>query len=213
MKRFLSYLSKPLLVEFLGTFFLVLTIAMTNNPVAIASMLMAWLYIGANESGANYNPLISLALAITNHLSWKKFGLYSLSQIFGGFMAFVFTYNLKGIILVPQPSLQFKIEQAFLIELLLSLVFALVVLYTAVSKNYKNSYVFGFAIAFTVPALAALGAPISGGLFNPAISIGANLFALSKGMSIIGSHLLMYIAGSFGGGALAAYLYKFIEKE
>ena len=213
MKRILSYVSKPHLVEFLGTFFLVLTIAMTNNPIAIASMLMAWLYIGANESGAHYNPLVSLAMAITKHLSWKKFLTYSISQILGGFVAFALTYHLKGLILVPQPSLQFKIEQAFLIELLLSAIFALVVLYTAVSKEYKNSNIFGFAIAFTVPALAALGGPISGGLFNPAISIGANLFAVSKGMSIMGSHLIMYIVGSFGGGALAAYLFKFLEQE
>ena len=204
---------KPLLMEFLGTFFLILTIAMTNNPIAIAAMLMAWLYIGANVSGSNYNPLLSLAMFLVNKLSLDSFIFYTLAQTLGGFAAFAMTYYLKGLILLPQPSMQFTITQAFVVELLLSFVLALVVLYTAVSKHYKSSEIFGFAIAFTVPALAILGSPISGGLFNPAISLGANLFALANGMGIMWNNLFMYICGGFAGGALAAYLYKFFEKE
>lgn len=51
---------KKLIMEFLGTFFFILTIAMTSNPFAIAAMLMALVYIGGNVSGAHYNPMVSL---------------------------------------------------------------------------------------------------------------------------------------------------------
>ena len=52
------HINKSFVMEFLGTFFLVLTVAMGLHPLAIASMLMAWLYIGGYVSGAHYNPMV-----------------------------------------------------------------------------------------------------------------------------------------------------------
>ena len=54
--------------EFIGTFFLVLTIGCTGlaaapgviAPLAIGAVLMAMIYAGGHISGAHYNPAVTL---------------------------------------------------------------------------------------------------------------------------------------------------------
>ncbi|HRB98335.1 MAG TPA: aquaporin, partial [Nitrosomonas sp.] len=61
---------KKFMTEFIGTFFLVLTIGLTvipGNagviaPLAIGSVLMALVYAGGHISGAHYNPAVTLAV-------------------------------------------------------------------------------------------------------------------------------------------------------
>lgn len=209
---------KKLLVEFIGTFFFILTIAMVASPFAIASMLMAWLYIGAPISGGHFNPMVTLAVALRDRLPWHKVPYYMLAQIAGGFLAFAAAYYFRGLIVFPAPAAGVSLFKAFIVEILLSFVFALVVLFVATSERYRGNNIFGFAIAFTIPALAAIGASTSGGLFNPAISIGSALFHLvSRTHAVIWENLAMYVIGAFIGGALAACAFKYLfcygEKE
>lgn len=202
---------KRTLMELLGTFFLVLTIVMTGNPFAIAAMLMAWIYIGAYVSGAHYNPAVTLAIAlrknaIADHVAW-----YMAAQILGGFLAFSAAALLGLQVTIPAPTVQ--LLQAFVVETVLAFVLAFVVLVVATSEKFKTSHVFGFAIGFTIPALAWLGAKTSGGLFNPAIALGATIFGLTQGMPIVWEDLGMYVGGALLGGALAAYAFKFFFDE
>ena len=59
---------KNYLTEFIGTFFLVLTIGLTViaqspfAPLAIGSALMVMVYMGGHISGAHYNPAVSSPL-------------------------------------------------------------------------------------------------------------------------------------------------------
>ena len=61
---------KKLLVEFIGTFFLVFTIggAVASGsplaPMAIGAALMVMIFAGGHISGAHYNPAVSLAVMI-----------------------------------------------------------------------------------------------------------------------------------------------------
>ena len=56
------------LTEFIGTFFLVLTIGLTVlggtplAPLAIGASLMVMVYMGGHVSGGHYNPAVSLAV-------------------------------------------------------------------------------------------------------------------------------------------------------
>lgn len=202
---------KKLLMELIGTFFFVLTVAMTGNALAISAMLMAWVYIGAYVSGGHYNPLLSLAVALTGKLSWKEMGYYWLAQILGGVAAYAVTWLQFERIIIPQPHA--GLLSAFIFEVLLAFVFGLVVLTVATSAKYKESYIFGFAIGFTVLALGILGSPISGGLFNPAIALGANIVGLARGMEIVWSFVTMYVGGALLGGFLAAHAYRYFIVE
>jgi len=204
---------KRLLMEFLGTFFFILSIAMSFNPIAIAAMLMVWVYIGAFVSGAHYNPLVSLAMALRGKLAWEKLPWYWLAQILGGCVAFFAAAHLHGQIAIPAPALEATLLQAFIIEVLLSFVFALIILVVGTAEKYKGNDIFGFAIGFSIPALAGVGGSISGGIFNPAIAIGAAVVGLMSGAPIVWAHLLMYVVAALLGGVLAAYAFHYFIAE
>lgn len=204
---------KKLFMEFLGTFFFIFTITMTGNPFAIAAMLMAWIYIGFFVSGSHYNPLLSFALALRGKLPWHELLWYILAQIAGGFAAFLATSFFHGSVAIPAPEQNITFMQAFLIETLLSFVFALIVLVIATAQKYEGNDIFAFAIGFTVPALAALGATTSGGLFNPAIALGGMLYSIFNRIPLALEHIVMYVGGAFLGAFLAALAFNYFLAE
>ena len=199
---------RRLIVEFLGTFFLILTIALTGNAIAIAAMLMAWVYIGGYISGGHYNPAVSLGTLLIGRLRQNEFFRYLGAQVLGGFAAYAVAYYLRGSVAIPEPSV--AMLPAFIVEVLLAFVFVLLVLVVTHAERFKGSHIFGFAIGFAVPALVLAGSPLSGGLFNPAIALGSNLFGIIKGAHIVWADILMYVGGAFFGGFLAAWVYKYL---
>ena len=60
------------ITEFIGTFFLVLIIGITNNPIAIGIGLSVLVYMGAHISGAHYNPVVSLAMFIQKEIKRSR---------------------------------------------------------------------------------------------------------------------------------------------
>ena len=68
-------------IEFLGTFFLVLIIGLSQNPVAIGLGLAVLVYMGAHISGAHYNPVVTLAMYINDQIDLKESGKYIASQL------------------------------------------------------------------------------------------------------------------------------------
>ena len=81
---------KNYITEFIGTFFLVLSIGLTATnpvmaPIAIGTMLMVMVYMGGHISGAHYNPAVSIAMIIRGLLSVKEAINYILSQLAGAF--------------------------------------------------------------------------------------------------------------------------------
>jgi aquaporin Z len=78
------------LTEFLGTFFLVLTIGLTVlsgsplAPLAIGSSLMVMVYMGGHVSGAHYNPAVTLAVYLRGKMaSTGETVGYMVSQFWG----------------------------------------------------------------------------------------------------------------------------------
>ena len=65
------------LVEFIGTFFLVLTVGMSViepgvgglAPLAIGSALMIMVYAGGHVSGGHYNPAVTFAVWLRGRCS------------------------------------------------------------------------------------------------------------------------------------------------
>lgn len=81
------------LTEFLGTFFLVLTIGLTvcqgvaMAPLAIGCALMIMVYMGGHISGAHYNPAVSLAAMMRGAMSSVDLIPYWISQVAGSLAA------------------------------------------------------------------------------------------------------------------------------
>ena len=205
---------KKYLVEFIGTFFLVLTVGMcvidpgAGNlaPLAIGAALMVMVYAGGHVSGGHYNPAVTLAVWLRGKCPQDDVLPYIAAQLAGGIAAAMTVLALKGDPTVMPADI--KIFPALIAELLGTFALCYVVLNVATAKGTAGNSNYGLAIGFTVTVMAFALGGISGGAFNPAVATGITVMHLEKAANI-----WIYLIGNFGGGALAAMAFKFINPE
>jgi aquaporin Z len=194
------------LTEFIGTFFLVLTVGCTVlgkvpvAPLAIGAVLMVMVYAGGHISGAHYNPAVTLAVLVRGRITAVEAVGYWTVQIVAGVLAALIAKYLvnPGDVAALSPTGR-GIGTALTAEVLFTFALAYVVLNVATSRDHPNNNFYGLAIGFTVAAGAFAVGGISGGAFNPAVAVGAatmGLFAWSK--------IWIWLLADFVGGALAA---------
>jgi aquaporin Z len=199
--------------EFIGTFFLVLTVGLTVlagtplAPLAIGAALMVMVYMGGHVSGAHYNPAVSLAVLLRGKLQARDIVPYMAMQILGAFAAAAVVYLVLGRTFAPAPGENAPALAALLVEVLYTTALCLVVLHSATAPQTTGNSFYGLAIGFTVTAAAFAGGPVSGGAFNPAVGIGPILMSALVGGGSAGD-LWLYLVGPFIGGALAAAVYR-----
>jgi len=207
-------LCKKLMVEFIGTFFLVLTVGCTAcsaNPSAMAGLaigivLAVMVYAGGYISGGHYNPAVSLAAAVRGALPWKDVIPYWIAQLLGGAVAALAVLNLVE---VPSATGEdFALCGLILFELLFTFALCYVVLHTATSKSTEGNSYYGLAIGGTVLAGAFASAGICYGAFNPAVAIGL-LTMSAAGAKIVGITALTNLVA----GVFAALVFKFTTNE
>ena len=207
---------RTLLTEFIGTFFLVLTIGLTVTaesqfaPLAIGASLMIMVYMGGHISGGHYNPAVSLAAMMRGALPSKDYGPYVVSQVAGALVASIATYVITGKTFAPAPAADATILGALLVEMLYTFALCLVVLNVAVAKKTQGNSYYGLAIGFTVVVAAFAGGGISGGAFNPAVGIGPTVINATLGGGAWNA-LWLYLVGPLAGGALAAAVFGIQE--
>ncbi len=206
--------AKKYLVEFIGTFFLVLTVGMTVinpdsgviAPLAIGSALMIMVYAGGHVSGGHYNPAVTLAVWLRGRCPQADVLPYLGSQFAGGIVAAMTVLLLKGDPTVTPQDLE--IFPALVAELLGTFALAYVVLNVATAKATSGNSYYGLAIGFTVTVMAFALGGVSGGAFNPAVALGITVMHLAKT-----ANLWIYLVANFAGGALAAAAFRFINPE
>lgn len=208
---------KNTLTEFIGTFFLVLTVGLTVvaqspfAPLAIGASLMIMVYMGGHISGGHYNPAVSLSATLRGALPAGQYLPYVLAQIAGALAAALIVYVITGRTFAPAPGADATTLGALLVEILYTFALCLVVLNTAVSKKTQGNSYYGLAIGFTVVVAAFAGGGISGGAFNPAVGIGPVIVHAALGDGGLGA-LWLYIVGPLAGGALAAAVFGMQEQ-
>ena len=199
------------IVEFIGTFFLVLIIGLTGNPIAIGLGLSVLIYMGGHISGAHYNPAVSLAMAINNELDLRSLGFYVFSQLTGATVAtfFVKTLGNNDFSVVSNTE---SITNLFIAEILFTFLLVFVILNVALNKNLKGNQYFGFAIGLTVMTGAFAVGDISGAVFNPAVSFGPSLISIIdpqvSGGNESSDFFVYYLITGVIGSVIASYLYK-----
>lgn len=166
-----------LITEFIGTFFLAVTVATaavlggsTFAAFAIASVLMVMVYAGGHVSGAHYNPAVTLAVTLRGKAEMKDMAPYIIVQL----LAAVAAAFVAKQILPPEKAIEALAFQSstpvILSELLYTFALAYVVLNVATAKSTANNSFYGLAIGFTVLVGAITVGGISGGAFNPAVT-------------------------------------------
>ena len=201
------------LVEFIGTFFLVLTIVVTvaggagaMAPLAIGSILMVMVYAGGHISGAHYNPAVTVGLCLRGACPWSEAPGYIIAQLLGAVIAALAGEYLVGALgkTISTPEV-FNMGAGTIAEFLGTFALVWVVLQTATTKSTSGNSYYGLAIGFTVMACAyGLGA-ISGGAFNPAVATGV----IASGLAPVGN-IGGFLIGQLLAAVAAAFAFKYV---
>lgn len=202
---------KKLTVEFIGTFFLVLTIGMcvrtgaNYTPIAIGSILMVMVYSGGHISGGHYNPAVTLAAWLRGKHNVEGVIPYWLAQFAGAAVAALVVITIMG--KAPAPD-SHKVLPSLIVEVLFTFALAWAVLNSATSKGTAGNSFYGLAIGFTVLAGAVSVGSISGGAFNPAVGLAVFLMNF-EGIQQFG----LYCGADLAGGALAALAFRAVNGD
>jgi len=200
------------IAEFIGTFFLVLTVGCTVIPaaagvipaLAIGAVLMVMIFAGGHISGGHFNPAVTFAIFIRGRLELKDVVPYWLAQIAAGVIAAFVAMFLVGKSGTPMEIT--NVPAVFLAEFLFTFALAYVVLNCATAKGTLDNSFYGLAIGFTVlTGIFAVGS-ISGGAFNPAVAIGAAVMKLVHFQDI-----WIHIVAELGAGLIAGLIFKFLN--
>jgi aquaporin Z len=197
-----------LLTEFAGTFVFLTVIALSGNagrlaPLVIGLGLAAMVYMGGHVSGAHYNPAVTFGLFLRGVINVPTMGLYWVTQLAAGLLAFWFGYLLSGHSPGIHPGAGVYWSSALGAEVAFTAALVLVILNVAATKETAGNSYYGLAIGFTVAAGAFTVGPISGAAFNPSVAFGA-----TAGSALFEhggwSDLWIYFVGPLLGAALGA---------
>src|ERR1700694_3958486 len=174
-------------VEAIGTFFLVFTVGAAVGsgspfaPLAIGAVLMVMIYAGGHISGGHFNPAVTLAALVRRRIGLRDAAAYWVVQLGAGLLAAVAVRTIVNPTRTAGATMTLSgptLLAAFVVELLFTFALCYVVLNVATSKDHPDNSFYGLAIGFTVVAGAFAVGAISGGAFNPAVSLGAAVMGM-----------------------------------
>ena len=202
-------MQQKLTTEFIGTFFLSLTIctaavygsAGEYAPFGIAATLMVMIYAGGHISGAHYNPAVTVSIYLRGACEKDEVLPYIASQVIAAVSAAIVVENL----LRPNEVVSgFELgTDAIVAELLFTFALAYVILNVATTESTSGNGYFGAAIALVVLAGAITVGSISLASFNPAVT---SALIVSGKLTLADSW--MHFVPQFVGAVLATYVYK-----
>src|SRR3954468_17956973 len=201
------------IAEFIGTFFLVLTIGCTGigapagviAPLAIGAALMVMVFAGGHISGAHYNPAVTLGVLIRGKVKPGDVLPYIIMQVIAAAVAalVVSKFLRAG---APVMIMTIKTGPAFLAEFLFTFALVYVVLNAATAEGTSGNSFYGLAIGMTVMTGAFAVGDISGGAFNPAVAVGISMLGVSSW-----SNLWLYLAANFSAAIVAGFIFNLIN--
>jgi aquaporin Z len=200
------------IAEFIGTFFLVLTIGCTGigagagviAPLAIGSALMVMVFAGGHISGGHYNPAVTLGVLIRGKVKPVDVVPYWIAQFVGAAVAALATKFLRAG--APVTPIAPHAGPALLAEFLFTFALVYVVLNTATAEGTSGNSFYGLAIGMTVMTGAFAVGDISGGAFNPAVALGICVLGISSWVNI-----WIYLLANFAAAIVAALIFNLIN--
>jgi len=201
------------IAEFIGTFFLVLTIGCTGigasagviAPLAIGAALMVMVFAGGHISGAHYNPAVTLGVLIRGKLKAADVIPYWIAQCVAAAVAAIVVSKIlrAGVAVTPIAP---KLGPALLAEFLFTFALVYVVLNAATAEGTSGNSFYGLAIGMTVMTGAFAVGDISGGAFNPAVAIGISILGISTW-----NNIWIYLVANFAAAVAAAIVFNLIN--
>lgn len=222
---------KKYVCEFVGTAVLVLfgcgsaaiaggVLGTLGIALAFGLSVVAMSYVIGNISGCHVNPAVSLAMLINKKMDAKDFICYVIAQILGAIAGIAILYTIminSGLEIDVQglgangfdtaSSVNLSMIGAIITEVVLTFVFIFTVL--GVTSDEKKSSVTGIVIGLALALVHIVGIPLTGTSVNPARSLAPALFLGGEALE----QVWVFIVAPLVGAALAAVVYKFLEKK
>jgi len=202
-------MTKKLVAEAIGTFFLVFTVGQTVlapgagqfAPLAIGFVLAIMIYATGHVSGGHLNPAVTLGIFLRGRATAAELVGYWIAQVLAGILAALVVRYLKTDIAPAMTAL--PVAPALLAEFLFTFALVFMVLNVATARGTEGNSYFGFAIGGTVLVGAYAVGAISGGAFNPAVAVGMVVMSLARA-----ADLWIFLVANLAGGAAAALVFN-----
>lgn len=193
------------------------------TALAFGLVIVAMAYSVGNVSGCHINPAVSLGVLLSGGMRFVDFIFYVIAQILGAFAGagiLAAIFKLGGI--EDQTGgfgsnglggVNGNIAAGLIVEFVLTFVFVFAIL-GVTSKNAGHGSFGGLVIGATLVLVHILGIGLTGTSVNPARSIGPALMALIVNHDTAPiSSVWVFVAGPLAGAAVAALVYKILEKK
>ncbi|MCP1108852.1 MIP family channel protein [Lachnospiraceae bacterium PAL227] len=191
-----------------------------TTPLAFSTLLIAFAfglsivamaYSIGNVSGCHINPAVSVGVFCAGKMSVTDFIGYLVAQFLGGIAgAGILTVFFGSNEALGQngygeaSALGTEMAGAFLVEVVLTFVFVLLIL--GVTSKEKYGSIAGVVIGLTLVLIHILGIPFTGTSVNPARSFGPALLVGGEALK----QVWLFIVAPVVGGILAALVYRFL---
>ena len=225
MKKYIS--------ELIGTMVLVLfgcgsaaiagsSLGTLGIALAFGLSIVAMAYVIGDISGCHINPAVSIGMWIDERLETKDLIFYIIFRCIGAIVGIA----LLALIINSAPSLGgyattglgqngfdsasavgLNVTGAIIVEIILTFVFVFTVL--GVTKKTENATIAGIVIGLTLAFVHIMGIPLTGTSVNPARSLAPAIFLMGDAIK----QVWVFIVAPLIGGALAAYLYEYLNIE
>lgn len=192
------------------------------TALAFGLSIVAMAYSIGNISGCHINPAVSLGVLLSGGMDIKEFIGYVISQILGALAgaSLLFLIFVQGTVNDQTGAIGSNglagvggsAMAGVLVEVVLTFIFVLTILGVTSSK-FDHGPVAGLVIGFTLTFVHIFGIGLTGTSVNPARSIGPAIVSAISGNAEPLSSLWVFIVAPLIGGALAAIVYKFLEKD
>ncbi len=223
---------KKYIAEFIGTFTLVFVGCGTAmlvgcdaangcgyvlTALAFGLTIVAMAYSIGNISGCHINPAVSLAMLINGKLTAKDFCGYVIAQILGALAGSACTLIIPndmtgGMGTNGLAGVNGSLFAGCAAEVIMTCIFLLAILGVTSDKAKHGSFG-GLVIGLSLVLVHLIGIGLTGCSVNPARSIGPAIMNAIVNGSIDVPALIVFIVGPCIGAAIAALVYKQLEKE
>lgn len=188
-----------------------------GTAIAFGLTVIAMAYTIGSISGCHINPAITLGVALSGRISWKDACGYWIGQVIGGIIAGALLLALSGVVSAQDLTGGLGtngvtnaggVWGAFLVELIATFIFVLVVLGVTDSKLGDGKRA-GIVIGLTLVLVHLMCINLTGTSVNPARSIGPALFAGGEALKVVWVFILAPLAGA----ALSACTWKALANK
>ena len=188
------------------------------TALAFGLVIVGMAYCIGNISGCHINPAVSLGVFMNGGITGAEFGCYIVAQCLGsvvGTALLAAIFSMGGVTDMTggfgsngRAGVNGNAFAGLIVEIILTFIFVLTILGVTSKKAGHGSFG-GLIIGLTLTLVHILGIGLTGTSVNPARSLGPAIFAGVDALSC----LWVFIVGPLAGAALAAFVYKFLEKD